>query len=276
MSKDFTMQFLDEFAALRRRVEALEVLEHTSKGMPVLVTYIDINARGLEANMHGGLLALDTASALDADPTDITFTTGLGKLMVVVNAGSDLAGDITITGTTVDRETGAETDDDTDTLTVDALTTDDSTTDGEGVVLHAFTGAYISSKWFKGAITLSTTNLTLTDVDTYHVSFEQFNDRPRFTLDTLDVNGYANSSSAWLVCHLYALEVTGDKCNIAVQADIELPAADVTADKYYRLRRGNLGKVLNGTTDGIWVDLVLGRTLVPGDWEDVTLKVWTK
>jgi len=274
MPKDFTRQFLDEFQMLKRRVEALEVLEHTSKGMPVLVTYIDIKARGTEANMHGGLAKLDDNSPLSTG-TDIVATAGIGKIMVAVLGGNDIDGEITVTGISVDRETGAETGADTDTLTVDALTTDDTHTDGVGVIEHEFTGAYITSKWFRGEVTLSTTTLDLTDVDTYQVSFEQLNDRSRFTLDTLDITAFASSASAWFDAHFYALEVTGDKCNITPLADIELPAASVEADKYYRLRRGNIGKVLNGTTDGFWVDVTMGPD-ANNFWEDVTLKVWTK
>ena len=275
MPKDFTRQFLDEFQMLKRRVEALEVLEHTSKGMPVLTTYIAKHTRATEANMHGGFLKIDDNSTLGTGD-DIVATSGIGKIVVAVLGGNDIDGEITVTGTSVNRETGAETGADTDTLTVDALTTDDTHTDGVGVIEHEFTGAYITSKWFRGAVTLSTTTLDLTDVDTYQVSFEQMNDRPYFTLDTLDITAYAVNTLAWLDCHIYALEVTGDKCNITPLADLELPAASTEANKYYRLRRGNIGKALIGTTDGFWVDLTLGPLTPGGYWEDVTLKVWTK
>jgi hypothetical protein len=240
-----------------------------------MTSYIDVKARLAEQAIHGGIFVLDTGSALDSVPTDITVTNGLSKIMVVVNAGGDLDGDITVTGTTVNRETGAESAADTDTLTVDALTTDDSDADASGNTRHAFTGAYLTSKWFKGSVTLSTANLTLTDVDTYSVSFDQLNDYPRYDLDTFDVTAFSNNASGWLYAYLYSLEATGDKCNIVRQASLELPAADVSANLFYRLRKGNIGKVLAGSSDGFWVDMFLGP-LANTYWEDVTLKVWAR
>jgi len=249
----------------------------TFKGAQIspLTSYIAVKTRQSVINLHGGLLSLSTGDALDSVPTDINVTTGIGKLMIVVNAGSDLAGDITVTGTTVDRETGAETGADTDTITVDAVTTDGSDTDASGNARYAFTGAYITSKWFKGAVVLSTADLTLTDVDVYHVSFEQANDATAYEIDTFDVNAFSTSSSAWLYGYLYSLVVTGDKCDIVREASLELPAADVAADRYYRLRRGNVGKVMDGSSDGLWADLFLGP-LAQTYWEDITIKIWLR
>jgi hypothetical protein len=54
---------------------------------------------------------------------------------------------------------------------------------------------------------------------------------------------------------------------------LDLPAAEVTANRFYRLRRGNIGRHMNGVTDGFFVDMHLG----PNNqqyWEDITLKVW--
>jgi hypothetical protein len=73
--------------------------------------------------------------------------------------------------------------------------------------------------------------------------------------------------------YLYTLKVTADKCNIARIASLELPAADVTADVYYRLRRGVLNVAIDGTTDGIWLDVFPGP-LASAYWEDMNFKVW--
>ena len=235
--------------------------------------YVDLKERLSEQHMHGNLVALDTGSPLDSVPTDITVTNGLSKLIIVVNAGSDLDGEITVTGTSVDRNTGATTGSDTDTITVDALTTDDSGTDANGNVTHDFTGAYITSKWFLGSVTLSTTDLTLTDVDTYQVSFEQFDDYSDLTLTTFDATLECNHTNGWADLYLYLLNVTGDKCNIASIADVHVTTAQSTANTYYRLRRGNLAQAINGSTDGIWVEASLGP-LASNYWEDITVKVW--
>lgn len=248
---------------------------HTYLQEVCLAVYIDVKARNTEYNMHGGLSTLATGQPLDSVPTDLPVTAGTGKLVIVVNAGSDLAGDITVTGTSVDRSTGAETGADTDTITVDALTTDGSDTDASGNTRHSFTGAYITSKWFKGSVVLSTADLTLTDVDVYQVSFEQWNDSPNTTISSLDFNALATNSSAWLYAYLYSLSVTGDKCDIVREASLDLPAAEVSANKYYRLRRGNLGIAIDGSTDGFWVDMFPGP-LASTYWENMNIKVWAQ
>ena len=195
-------------------------------------------------------------------------------MVLVINAGSDLAGDITITGTSVNRETGTETGSDTSVITIDAVTTDNSSTDGNSVTIAEFAGAYISDKWFRGAIVISTTDVNLSDVDVYQIAFEQANDQTEFSLDTLDVSAYATNSSAWVSGYLYSVEVTGDKVDIVNEAGGAFAAATIDANKWYRMRRGNIAKTLDGSTDGFYFDLVLG----PGAsnyWENINAKVWT-
>ncbi len=230
--------------------------------------------RGSETSLDGSLTPVATAQPLSSVPTDLVVTTGTGKLLIVVNAGSDIAGDITVTGTSVDRDTGATTALDTDTITVDALTADDSDTDTNGNIRHAFTGAYITSKWFVGTVTLSTADLTLTDVDVYHASFEQFDDTPDVTLDTFDAKFLTTNVSAEFDAYIYALMVTGDKCNITREASLNVGADGETAiaGRSWRLRRGNIGKAINGSTDGTWVDVHYANS--PAYVENVSIKVW--
>jgi hypothetical protein len=123
-------------------------------------------------------------------------------------------------------------------------------------------------------VTLSTTNLTLTDVDTYEVTFDQANDATSYTLDTFDTTALSTNAAGWLFSYLYSLTVSGDKCTITREASLELPTADVAANVYYRLRKGNIGKVMAGASDGFWVNTFLGP-LANTYWSDVTNKVWT-
>lgn len=250
--------------------------------VPTVVTEISFEiydaspARGSVSDIHGALQSLATAQPLDSVPTDLVVTKGTGKLMIVINAGTDLTGDITVTGDTIDRNTGAKSVADTDTITVDALTTDGSDTDGNGNTRHSFTGGYITSKWFTGTVTLSTADLTLTDVDVYHVSFEQFNDAPILTLNTFDINCFTTSVNAEIDAYLYTLEVTGDKCNIERTASLNIGTDGETAiaNKYWRLRKGLIGKSLNGTTDGVWAELHYANN--PSHVTDMNMKVWAK
>ena len=239
-------------------------------------------ARGSETSIDGAFLLLTAGTPASPTPTqlgpatpanDISISKGTGKILVVIVAGSDVTGDITVTGTSVDRDTGATTGSDTDTLTIDALTTDGSDTDANGNVRHSFTGAYITSKWFVGTVVLSSTTLNCT-IYAYHVSFEQFDDTADITLDTFDVNLLTTSVNAEFDAYLYAIEVTGDKCNITREASLNIGAGGETAlaNKYWRLRRGNIGKSINGTTDGTWVDIHYSNS--PAFVEDVSMKVW--
>jgi hypothetical protein len=249
--------------------------DSTAFNTPIaLTTYTETPSRASEDAQHGGIVTLATAQPLDSVPTDIVVSKGIGKVMIVINAGGDVTGSITITGESIDRETGASTPADTDTITVDALSTDGSDTDSNGNTRHSFTGAYISSKWFTGSVTLSTADLTLTDVDVYHVSFEQFNDHPTYFLRTFDANILTTTVNAEFDAYLYSIEVAGDKCNVTREASLNVGADGETAiaNRYWRLRRGDIDKELSGATDGIWLDAFYSNT--PVDVEDVTIKVW--
>jgi hypothetical protein len=236
-------------------------------------SYIDVKARNGVYSLHGGLDLLDTAHDLGAG--DLVVSCGTGKIMLSVNAGPDLDGEITITGTTVDRDTGVETADDTDTLTIDSATTDNTTTDAEGNSIPAFVGAYLTSKWFKGSITISSSDTDVTDMDTYQVSFDQMDDSPGITLDTFDITATATNSSAWLYAYLHTLHVTGDKCDIDDESSIALPAADVGSGLTYRLRRSGIDESFSGETDGFWVDFFPGP-LASNYWENINIQVWAR
>lgn len=221
-----------------------------------------------EQNIHGGIKTLSTGDALNSG-SPIAATAGIGKIMLVLNAGSDVAGTITVTGTSVDRDTGVETASDTDDLTVDALTTDAGDTDGNGNTRHSLTGAYITSKWFKGAVTISTADTTFTDVDTYQCSFEQINDTRQFIVDTFDVNFLASHVSAEFDTYLYSIVVTDDKVDVTRISSLNSGAT--TNGEYHRLRSGNIGATLAGATDGLFVDGFASGT---NHLESLTLKVW--
>lgn len=161
-----------------------------------------------------------------------------------------------------------------DTLTIDALTTDDSDVDANGNPRHAFTGAYITSELFTGSITLSTTDLTLTDVDVYHIAFEQFNDVPSVTIEAFETFLLTTNVLAEFDAYLNSIIVTGDKCDITMEADLHVGAEGIpaVADRRWTLRRGLLGVALDGSTDGAWAEIYYANT--PTYIEDVYAKVW--
>ena len=238
-----------------------------------LSVYIESNQRFSEENIHGAFQPLVTGDTLSAGD-DLEFVGGIGKFVIVVNAGTDMVGDVTVTGTSVNRVTGAESAADTATITLAGPTTDTSDTDAEGNARHALTDAYITPKWFSGAITISTTEVDLSDVDIWHCSFEQLNDQAFYQMETFDINAYATNANAWLYSYLYSVvPTTGNMVDITREASIELPDSKVAADRYYRLRRGAIEKAMDGSTDGFWVDLFFGPSNQTY-WRDVTIKVW--
>lgn len=237
-------------------------------------TYDAEPSRLSESNIHGGLQSLAISQPLSTG-VPIIISKGTGKFFLSIDSGSDFDGTITITGDSVDRNTGAVTVGDTDIITIETLTTDDSSSDSNGNVKHIFTDGYISDKWFTGSVTLSTSSLSLTGIDVYHISFEQFNDAPNITLDTFDVNLYTTNVNAEFDAYLFDIHrTTGNKADIELEAELHLGADGQTAitDKYWRLRKGNINDSLNGLTDGVWVDLHYSNS--PAYIEDVTMKVW--
>lgn len=230
-------------------------------------------SRASETNLHGGLLSLATGQALNSG-SPINITKGTGKILIVVNDSSP-SGGLTVTGTTIDREDGSSTPGNTNDIVIDTQTTDNSDTDGNGNTRHGFLNAYITSNWFTGSVAISTADLNLTDVDVYHVSFEQFNDTSSYTLQTFDANIITTNVNAEYDAYLYALTVSGSKVEITREASLNVGTDGETAiaNQYWRLRRGNIGKVMEGNTDGIWVDVFYSNP-AQAYVEDVTIKVW--
>lgn len=238
----------------------------------VLTSYTDLNERTLDQNLHGGIDPVATAETISSgSPSNVTI--GLGKVVLAVIAGADITGTVTVTGTSVDRNTGAETGSDTEDVVIDGVTTDSLSTDTEGNPIYGLANAYITSKWFKGAITISTADVNLSDVDIYVVAFEQFNDTANLTIQTLDATLLPINAAAWAYMYLYTVQVTGDTVDIDKVASVALPSADSVANRFYRLREGLINAVLDGTTDGIFLEIFLGPD--PQKYiSQMTIKVW--
>ena len=262
------------------KTDASKVLASTigTVQVPICMDYYDaIPARGTDSNYHGGLLKLDDAASLNSGAPFVMTTKGVGKIVLVVNdgGGDDMVGDITATGTAVDRNTGVHTGGQTSVMTLTGVTTDNSSVDANGNVVHEFVKAYITDKWFYGVVTLTTADVTLTDLDTYHISFEQVNDSPNLVINTIDANLFCTNASMQFDAYLYTVHVTGDEANVDTEGELHVGPIGSTAalaNKYFRARQGNIDEALDGTTDGFWVDV--HHTGTPLGIEDVTISVW--
>ena len=240
-----------------------------------LGTYSAIPARNSQENVHGDLESISTGDNINIGDITLTANTdwGLGK-MVIVSHGVAETGTITVTGTEVDRDTGVETPAQVSTVVVDTTTTDAGGTDANGQTTHSLTNAYITDKWFTGTadIVLSQTAGSLTDIDIYHCSFEQFGDVRSIHLRSLDIKVLCDDGNgASLSSYMYVVDVTGDKVNILPAAAI-IRTGDFVSGHQYRLRKGDIDIELDGRTDGIFVNLsYLGS---PAKFRDADMKVW--
>ena len=243
----------------------------TTINFPLNISFTtDKNTKGEVSNIHGGIGPIGTAEVISSG-NPVNLTNGISKIMLVVNAGTDTAGDILIAGTRIDRDTRATTTA-TSTVTISGLTTDNTAVNGIGETVWDFTNAYISDNWYIGDITLSTTDTNLSDFDVYQIGFEQFNDEPNITITTVDTSFSVTNTAAAFSQHTYLVDVTGDTVDINSFSDFELTAAESEV-KGYREREGNLNISIDGTQDGVFVDFYFAPTNQTY-FENISSKIW--
>jgi len=241
---------------------------------PVLIPFdFPVNNKTDLNSIHGALLINNSEDGIILNSsTPIVGNGGISKVMAVVLAGTDFVGSFTITGTSVDRNTGVETIGDTEVISVDMLSTNSSTIDANGNNVYSYTDAYLSAKWWKGTLTFSTTDLDLTEIRFAQLAFEQFNDSLNITVDSLDATYTISNTGAVMDCYLYLVRVTGSKVNISMIADLHHESG-LFADNSYRRRKGNLAETLNGNTDGVFIDLFL-NPITQTYFSSFSSKIW--
>ena len=241
---------------------------------PILIPFdFPVNNKTDLNSIHGSLLINNSEDGIILNSgTPIIGDGGLSKVMAIVLAGTVLTGSLTITGTSVDRNTGIETAGDSEVLSISGLSTNSSTIDSNGNDVYSYTNGYLSSKWWKGTLTFSTTDLNLTEIRFAQLSYEQFNDSPGITVNSLDATYKTSNVGALMDCYMYLIDVTGDRVDVTMIADLHHETG-LFADNSYRRRKGNLGYALDGTTDGIFIDLYL-NPLNQTYFSSFSCKVW--
>ena len=233
----------------------------------------DQNSKNDVHGLHGGLNHTIIGDTL-ANGDSINMTTGISRILLALLVGADFVGSITVTGTTVDRDTGVETPADSEVLTIDALTTDASAVDSAGETVHDLIGAYATTKRFKGAVVISTLDVNISNIDIYQMSFEQFDSHSNITIKSFDIQFDVTNATAFFTGHLYTIIVAEGKTTVASIADLELLAADSNTS-FYRLRRGKLDILIDGTTSGVFMDLFFkpdNQTY----FDSIACKVWAR
>jgi len=225
-------------------------------------------------SIHGAFLIPGSLSGQVLNSgQNITGSAGISKVMILALAGTVSTGSLTISGTSVDRNTSVETPGDTEIIALDGLSTDNSTTDANGNPVYNYINNYISNKWWKGTLTFSTTDLDFTDIKFAQVAFEQFGDLGELTLDSLDATYKINNNSAEMDSYMYAVEVTsGNKANLTMVAELHHATGEFV-DAAYRRRIGNINRDLNALTDGVFIDLWLAPS-TQAYFSSFSIKVW--
>jgi hypothetical protein len=244
-----------------------------------LTTYSPAPTRNAQESIHGNLDPITTAADVNAAPVVLDVTIGpdygQGK-MVIVNNGVAETGVITIEGTSIDRDTGELTLGDTETIIIDATTVDNNSTDANSQPTWDLENAFITTKWWQGSadITITQDSGSLTDLDIYECAFDQFGEARSINLRILDMTVQALDDTALLSAHAYTVEVTDGKVNIQQIPDTEVVVASgFKTDKWYRYKRQNFNKQLDGRKDGVFLNMSFLGTGSP-KFANITIKIW--
>ena len=252
--------------------QSVGYLAERVRSRDVLAIYLEENVRNFNENLWGFYNTIALTQTLNSG-SPINATVGCHRILFIVNTGGDVSGTITITGTTRDRtDTSQSTPADTEDIIIDSLSTDNSSSDTEGNVIHEFDNVFISDKWFEGSIVISTTDLTITDVDVIAILYHQFDSFKLITLKTFDFTGKVTNASGWFYAYLYVItHVNSDKkYNIEKLVAHEIPSALTVANEGYR-RRKIIDVLIDGNAgDGIWAELFFGPAAAMY-WQDISI-----
>ena len=247
----------------------------TEVKVPVaLSAYIEDPTKQNVERMFGGINSIATAQAI-SNGVSITPMIGLSRVCLVLNAGSDVTGTINISGTIVNKNSGATASSNED-ITITTLSTDSSTTDSGGNTIYDISNAYLSSEWYLGTVTISTTDVNISDMDVYSIAYTHGLREGTVTLDSLDVQAFCtDGGNGQLFAHLYGVTaVSGSRFDISSIANIEVTTAEAETDRWFRLRRGNLNTSFDLASEGIFLELQVDDA-VP-DFEQISVQIWGK
>ena len=273
--KDLDLTPPDNYADLQTWLARnFEIIQQRMLAPEIALSAYDAEpARSSVTNLHGGLHSIVTGGVLNSG-TPLVVNNGVGKLFLMPKTLVDGVGTVTITGTKVDRSTGVETPGFSETVTVDWTTAaiDTSTVDAQGNPVYALVGGFMTTEWYRGTVTFTTTDVSFSNIDAYSIGFEQLNDSPLNELDTFDINFFVASVSARFDAYLYSVIVGVDgRATITMEIDLHLGIPPFS-NRYYRLRNSTTNIVLDGSSDGIFCQLYYASS--PSWIEDATVKLW--
>ena len=239
-------------------------------------TYLEQNAQLIDEDLFGSFRpAIATGQSLSSG-SPLNITIGLGHVVFVVNAGSDFSGTITESGTTVPHtNTNTEQTGQTEDIVLTGLTTDNSITDAQGNIVPLFDRAYMTTKLFKGAITISTTDVNLSDVDIYTLFTTHMIPAGEHRVDAVEFIARTTNANAWAYAYLIGIEQDTELRTVdsTLLASVSIPVADTEAGRTF------VGLIENINFDvisahGFYLKLFLGPD-ANAYWRDITIRVET-
>lgn len=246
-----------QFSQIRGKLSKPQLPPELDDGGTIcgLCANFDQNQKNFDTSVGGGFTVLLSGQVLNSGSPINNVPFGISRVCLAALAGSDFSGSITLSGTTVDRDTRVETPADSEVIPISALTVDGSSVDSNGNVVHDFTDLYMSSKWFKGDVNITTTDVDLSDVDIFAIAFDQVDDNSRKIVGTFNTTTDITNDSAFLDEYLYAVVFVDNKVRLRKISEHHIAAGSPVSK--YRLRENGLNEILL-QSDGVFVDIHFG------------------
>jgi len=226
--------------------------------------YLDTITRKAVLDMWGGTNTLSSVETIDPT-TNLTLTSGTSKLLLAVVSGSDVVGEIKITGTYRNR-TSWELVNTTETITLDGLTT-------EVVEGLEYTNAYLTSFWWTNTITIWTTNANINHLDVVQLAFDQVGEHQNYTIEELDVTFRKSNANGGVNSSFYSVEDGNNRVNVTKLFTLETLEGSGVGDAMYRQKRNNgILFNVNGSHSGFFVRII-PLPLTQSYIEDMTVRV---
>lgn len=204
--------------------------------------------RKLVIDLWGGSKVITSTGSLNST-TNLTITTGTSKLLLGVLNGTDVNGEIRITGTYINR-TDSESYNTTEVITING----NATLLEEGL---QYLNAYLTNYWWTNTITIWSNNTNITHLDVVQIAFDQFGEHPNVTVEEISVHTRKTNVDGGYNMSLYYVHDGDNRVNVTEVVKLTLPeGSGVVEGMERRKKNGGLIHELNGTHSGIFARFI--------------------
>lgn len=236
---------------------------------------VSIEAPSRDGIMHiwGGLFALGAGAAISSG-SPLNINPGRSRVGLLINTAPDDSGTLTLSGTIVDPVTGVGSAGTEDiTLLTSRLGVDSSTTDAGGNTVWNFQDMIISESVFDGSVTVSTSDVNITDVDAYAISWQRRRNSSasNYQLTSVEIFAWPTATTARLFAHFYRVsKQSGDRYyDISSVVDFSQSSAPTASRPYSFRGEPGVPFTMSAGNDGMFCELQLDPTTP--EWDDMTI-----